>query len=140
MSRVTEAPGVQKIGDVPMVERALPRTKDVCAPGWRMKELVSKVRGLFAVGVPAGPPTDQTAGPPEIMLQGAEHAGTVVLPVLVPANTTWQVDWVQDMALPPLFLMEIDIATGEEAVVAPAFRDASTTATLAFAVALLTRL
>jgi hypothetical protein len=123
-----------------MVERALPRTKEVCAPGCRMKEFVSKVSGLLAVGVPDGPPTDQTAGPPDTMLQGAAQAGAVVLPVLVPAKTTWQVDWVHDMALPPLFLIEIDMATGEEAAEDPAFREASTTATLELAVALLTRL
>jgi hypothetical protein len=105
-----------------------------------MKELVSNVRGLLAVGVPAGPPTDQTAGPPDTMLQGAAQAGAVEVPVSVPANTTWQVDWVQDMALPPLFLTDMEMATGEAAEEAPAFNEAPTTATLEFAVALLTRL
>jgi hypothetical protein len=140
MSRVTEAPGVQKVGEVPIVERALPRTKEVCVPGCRMKEFVSKIRGLLAVGVPDGPPIDQTAAPPDTMLQGAAQAGAVVLPVSVPAKTTWHVDWVQDMALPPLFLIDIEMAMGEEVTEGPAFKEASTTATLELAVALLTRL
>jgi hypothetical protein len=140
MSMVTEAPKVQKAGDVPTVERALPRRKEVCPPGWRVNELVSNVSGLFAEGVPPGPPSDQTAGPPETMLQGAAQAGAVVEPVFVPGNRTWQGDCVHVMELPPLFLMVSETATGEELAVAPAFMDTWTTAMLEFAVELLTRL
>ncbi len=102
--------------------------------------LVWKVRGALGVAEPDGPPTDQVAEPPEIMLQGAEQSGGVVLPVFVPAKTTWQVDGVQEMGLPPLFLMEIEMASGEDPVAGPALRDAPTTATLSLDVALLTRL
>ncbi len=137
---VTAAPEVQKVGPDPTVESGLPRMNDVCAPGCRVNVLVWKVRGALAEREPDGPPTDQVAGPPETMPQGAEHAGRVVEPVFVPANTTWQVDAAQEIGLPPLFLIEIETARGEESVDAPALREAPTTATLVFVVALFTKL
>ncbi len=137
---VTAAPDVQNVGPLPTADSAPLRMKEVWLPGCRTKLLVSKVRGALGAGEPDGPPTDQVAGPPETMLQGAEQAGAVVAPVFVPANTTWQVDEVHVMGLPPLFLTEIDIASGDEVEEAPALRDAPTTATLWLDVALLTRL
>ena len=137
---VTEAPEVQKTGLVPKVVMGPFRTNEVCAPGCRVKVFVSNVSGLFAAGVPSGPPIDQAPGPPDVMLQGAAHAGAVVVPVLVPAKTTWQVDCVQEIGLPPLFLMEIESAVGELPAEVPAFSDAPITTTLVLAVALLTRL
>jgi hypothetical protein len=74
------------------------------------------------------------------MLHGAAQAGTVAEPVFVPANTTWQVEGVQEIGLPPSFLMEIETAAGELFADAPARVEAPTTTTLALDVALLTRL
>jgi hypothetical protein len=74
------------------------------------------------------------------MLHGAAQAGTVVVPVFVPANTTWQVEEVQEIGLPPSFLMEMETAAGELLADAPARVEAPTTTMLAFEVALLTRL
>ena len=114
--------------------------KDVCPPGWSVKVLVSNVRGLLASASPAGPPTVQMAGPPDVMLQGSAHAGGVAVPVFVSAKTTWQVDGVQEIGLPPLFLMEIETADGELLTAAPALIAAPTTMMLVLVVALLTRL
>ena len=116
------------------------RANDVCPPGWSVNVSVSKVRGLLASGAPAGPPTVQIAGPPDVILQGAAQAGGAAVPVFVPANTTWQVDGVQAIGLPPLFLMETEIAEGESLAVAPALMAAPATTMLVLAVALLTRL
>lgn len=140
MLTVTDAPDVQKVGEVPIEERGALRTKDVCAPGWSVNALVSKVSGLLAAGVPAGPPTPQTAAPPDEMLQGEAQAGAVAEPVLVPAKTTWQVDGVQEIGLPPLFFMEMETAVGEALADAPALAAAPTTTTLELDVALFTRL
>jgi hypothetical protein len=74
------------------------------------------------------------------MLQGAAHAGAVDDPVLVPANTTWQVEGVQEIGLPPLFLTETETAVGDAAAEAPALVAAPTTTMLALDVALVTRL
>jgi hypothetical protein len=131
---------VQKVGAVPTVESGELRTKEVCAPGWSKKVLVSNVSGLLAAGVPAGPPIDQTAGPPEVMVQGAAHAGAVVDPVFVPAKTTWQVVGVQGMGLPPSFLIEMEMAVGGLLDEVPALVAAPTTIMLALDVALPTRL
>ena len=105
-----------------------------------MKSLVSNVRGALGVGVPPGPPTDQTPGPPETMLQGAEQLGGVPVPVLVPATTTWQVDAVQVIGLPPLFFTESEMTTGDASKAGPALKKAPTITMLVLAVALLTRL
>ncbi len=137
---VRAAPETQKVGAVPTAESGEFRTKEVCAPGRRVKAFVSKVRGLLAAGAPAGPPTDHMPGPPDVMLHGAAHAGAVDDPVFVPANTTWQVAGVQEMGLPPLFLTEIETAEGEVVARLPALVAAPTTAMLAFDVELLTRL
>jgi len=94
----------------------------------------------LASGSPAGPPTVQIAGPPDVMLQGAAQAGGVAVPVSVPAKTTWQVDGVQEIGLPPSFLMETETAEGESGVDAPALIAAPTTIMLVLVVALLTRL
>lgn len=137
---VTVAPLVQKLGEAPTVERGALRTKDVSPPGWSVNAFVSKVRGLLAAGVPAGPPSIQIPGPPEVMLHGAAHVGAVAEPVLVPANTTWHVEGVQAMGLPPSFLIEIETAEGESPADPPAFVAAPTTTTLASDDALFTRL
>ncbi len=76
------------MGVPPNAESAPLRRSEVCAPGARVNELVWKVSGLLAVAVPPGPPTDQVPAPPEVMLHGAAQAGTVVVPVFVPAKTT----------------------------------------------------
>ena len=137
---VTDAPAVQKLGDAPTVERGAFSVKEVWAPGWSVKSSVSNTRGLPAVGVPAGPPIDQIAGPPDVMLQGAAQAGAVVLPVSVPAKSTWHPDGVQEIGLPPSFLIEIDTAVGEFPAVAPALAAAPTITMLVFEVALPIRL
>jgi hypothetical protein len=74
------------------------------------------------------------------MLQGAAQAGGVAVPVSVSAKTTWQVDGVHVIGLPPLFLMDMDTATGESLAAAPAFIAAPATMMLVLVVALLTRL
>lgn len=136
---MTDAPAIQNEADVPVVKGPL-RRKEVCAPGVRVNVFVWKVRGLFGVGIPPGPPIDQVAGPPEVMLQGAAQLGEVFVPVFVPENTTWQVDAVQGIGLPPSFFIEIEMTVGEEEAAEPALVDASTTTMLELAVALLTRL
>ena len=62
------------------------------------------------------------------------------MPVFVSAKTTWQADGVQEIGLPPLFLMEIETADGESFTAAPALIAAPTTMMLVLVVALLTRL
>ena len=137
---VTPAPEVQKREDASIDDSAPPMMKDVSPPCLKVKVSVSKVRGALAETVPPGPPRDQSAGPPEVMLQGAAHEGGLVEPVSVPAKTTWQVEGVQAMLLPPLFLIEMEMATGDDPDVPPALREAERTTTLAVEVAPLTRL
>ena len=132
---VTDEPGLQKLGLDPRALMGELRTKVVWAPGARLKVSVTKVRGL-----PGAPPKDHVPLPPDVMLQGPVHAGGVVPPVSVPANTTWQVVEVQEMGLPPLFFIEMATAAGELASVGPALREAPTTAMLVLVVALPTRL
>jgi len=105
-----------------------------------VKAFVSKVRGLLAPGSPAGPPIAQMAGPPDVMLQGAAQTGGVIVPVSVPAKTTWHVEGVQEIGLPPLFLMEMEMAEGGSLAVGPDLTDAPTTMMLEVVVALVTRL
>jgi len=134
------SPTAQNVGEAPTEERGAFRTKDVCPPGWSVKVLVSKVNGLLASGSPAGPPIVQIAGPPDVMLQGAAQAGGVVMPVFVPAKTTWQEDGVQEIGFPPSFLMEMEKAMGGSPAAAPALIAAPTTMMLVLVVALLMRL
>ncbi len=94
----------------------------------------------MAAAGPVGPPMDQARAPPEVTLQGAEHAGAVVPPVFVPAKTIWQVEGEQVIGLPPSFFIEIEMATGEADVEDPALTEAPTTVMLELEVALLTRL
>ena len=68
------------------------------------------------------------------------HAGSVIAPVFVPAKTTWHVAGVQEIGLPPLFLMETEMAVGELTDEAPALIATPVTMMLVFVVALLTRL
>lgn len=111
-------------------------TKEASEPegSWAGNVRRSKVSG------PAAVPTAQVSAPPEVSVHG-ELQVAAADPVLVPANTTSQeVEVPQLIGLPPLFLMEMVMATGEAADVAPAFRDAPTMVMLVLAVALLTRL
>ena len=132
-SMVTRDPAAQKAGAVAV--RAPLRTREVCDPaGSRAGEPSLKVRG------PAVVPSTQVRFPPDVIEHGDSHrAGPV--PVLVPAKTTSQeVAAEQEMGLPPVFLTETDIATGEADAESPAFRDAPTMEMLELEVAALTRL
>lgn len=110
-------------------------TNEVCDPAVSCAEavLTSKTSGPPAVA------RLQASGPPDVM----EHAEAQVtpVPVLVPAKTTsHEVAVGHDIGLPPLFLIDMVMATGELDDDAPAFREAPTTVTLELEVALLTRL
>ena len=109
------------------------RVKETCAPGGRVEDPAWNVRG------PLAPPRVQLVDPPDEMVHAFVHVGGVE-PALVPANTTWQVAGVQEIGLPPLFLIETEIAVGDALGVAPALSDAWSTTMLELEVALLTRL
>lgn len=129
---VTGVPADQNVPEVSAIAPLM--TTEASAPGARVPVSVR------VSGAPGGPSAQANPLPPETRLQVAElHEGGAV-PEFVPANATWQVDAVQEMALPPLFLIETETAAGAELAEAPAFREAPTTATLELAVALLTRL
>jgi len=137
---VTDEPAVQNVGAAPTVVNAEFRAKVVWAPGSSVKVSVTKVRGLFAAGVPAGPPSDQTPPPPEEMEQGESQDGGLPDPVSVPTNTTWHEEGVQGMGFPPSFLIDMAMATGEPVTEDPALADAPTTTMLVLLVALSIRL
>jgi hypothetical protein len=129
---VTGSPAVQKDPDV--VVRPPLRTNDVSLPG-------ASVAAEEAVNVSgsSAPPTAQLTAPPEVMLQGAVHAGCAV-PEFVPAKTTSHVVEVHAIGDPPLFLTVIEMATGELDCDPPAVSEAPTTVMLELDAALLTRL
>lgn len=119
-----------------MVVRAPLRTKEVCEPAASCTGVVLTTK----VSAPALVDNPQASAPPEEMVQGEAQVGAAV-PPLVPAKTTSQEVGVwQVMGFPPLFLMEMVMATGDVEDEAPAFSEAPTMVMLEFAVALLTRL
>ena len=129
---VTGVPADQKVPEVSAIAPLM--TTEASAPGARVPVSVS------VSGAPAGPSAQTIPLPPETRLQVAELQEGRAVPEFVPAKATWQVDAVQEMVLPPLFLIETVTAAGAALAEAPAFREAPTTATLELAVALLTRL
>ena len=132
---VTGDPADQKVGD-PDVVRLPERTNDDSAPAasWTGAELRTKVRA------PVVDARVHPSVPPEVMLHGVSQVAASV-PVLVPAKTTSQEVAVEHvMGLPPSFLIDTVIATGELDEALPAFSEAPTIVTLVLDVALLTRL
>lgn len=132
--RVTMDPGVGiPVRVVPVNTGPLTR-KLAWAPGAKVSVVgaKTKVRGASVVALAVQPVGDET--------MQAVQAVPGVEPVSDPEMTTWQPPLAQSMADPPSFFTVTDMADGAADEVDPATRDAPTTVTLEFVVALLIRL
>jgi hypothetical protein len=134
---VTVDPCVGIVGDVPSVSPVSLRVKLVCAPGASASDAPPKEKERGWLIPPA---SAQPNGADMIVQVVTGQEGAVPAPVFVPANRmTHDVAVRQEIVLPPLFLIVMEMALG--AVVDDvATMDAPITAMLALDVALFTKL